>query len=90
MSPKGWAGAGVGIGTFWGMFKFIEGIPLIEIKEEIRMLKFTSLEITKFPIHVLLKILIPYSRFSRMSNSCFVEDLDPILKISKNFQFMFS
>ena len=42
------------------------------------------MEMTKFPCRVFGKILIPYSRSSRISISCFLEDVGPIFKISKN------
>ena len=63
-SPKGWADARVGIGIGWG-----GGIPFIENKTKLQMFEFISLKITKFPIHVFLEILIPYSRFPRIDRT---------------------
>ena len=41
-------------------------------------------DIQDFPIHVFLKILIPYSRFPRVSNWCVFEDVGPMFKIFQN------
>ena len=37
-------------------------------------------------ISCFLKIVIPYSRFPRISNSCFLEDIDLLFKIIENYQ----
>ena len=50
------AGAGVGIGMV-----LVVGMPLVEKKHKIHIFKLLELKITKSPIHVFLKIWIPYS-----------------------------
>ena len=59
MSPKGWADAGVGIGIEEG-----GKIPLVEKINCLSSLN--RVENSKMSISCLFKILIPYSRFSRI------------------------